>query len=751
MTALVPDALRCLKNSKTVLLLFALPPLLSLALMVQPLIGDFDYEYNEIMGIVAFAVSGLIVIALKRCDDQADRLTEPADLRSDLPALMKGLILISMSLFASLLIVFIYFIFKDACCLLRGLQWFLLLPMVSAFAGASVGFLISVLFKRFTHIWFAAVLLVSLILNLMWIKFSAPIFVYSLFWGYFPGPIYDEWIPINAVLLFHRIGCIIAGMLLIVTALIIEKKRRAPKKYWYAFVVLLSVVFIGFALRSEIGFDTDYGKLRAELGASRSSANMEWVYDRHIEENEIRWLTGLGEYYYEKIRRFLDLKSDRAITVFVYKDEYQKKRLMGAGRTNFAKIFNDEIHVNAGDAAGILEHEMIHVLANDFGHPLFGTLRIGFLEGLAVAGEWNENYFTPHEWAAALKRQDKLPDVTALTDARSFFKNASGISYIVSGSFSRFLIDTFGVASFKRIYYAENVDAVYGMSFGELSARWLHFLDSVKLSDDDLRLSGILLQPSIFEKRCPHFVADILEEAGEAMRLDDYSGADRALREALRVDRENYRIALQMSRNLFFKGDFEASLAIAGSLAKEEHLNFVTHGLVQLLIGDVLVNTANSDSAYQQYKKTADQFVRIPAITLTARLRLALIQSGHADRLAEMVRTPDALKHLAIMEAMRETDPQNDKLKLWYARLNFQQSRFESVVSLYSEASAPISDDLLEKERLWILAESCLRISKFDLSEIYWVQAKKMSVRNMEKEYIEQRLSLLNRLKKTRH
>ena len=49
--------------------------------------------------------------------------------------------------------------------------------------------------------------------------------------------------------------------------------------------------------------------------------------------------------------------------------------------------------------------------------------------------------------------------------------------YNVAGSFVGFLIETFGIESFRRLYETEDYDKAYGKSFDLLEAKWRQSFD----------------------------------------------------------------------------------------------------------------------------------------------------------------------------------------------------------------------------------------------------------------------------------
>ena len=80
---------------------------------------------------------------------------------------------------------------------------------------------------------------------------------------------------------------------------------------------------------------------------------------------------------------------------------------------------------------------------------------------------------------ANIKNREKIPIYKYLTDRRAFW-DGSDLSYPLSGHFTRFLIDKFGLDSFKRLFVAGlegGFEETYGLSKSEIIKQWETFKD----------------------------------------------------------------------------------------------------------------------------------------------------------------------------------------------------------------------------------------------------------------------------------
>src|SRR5206468_7774888 len=106
------------------------------------------------------------------------------------------------------------------------------------------------------------------------------------------------------------------------------------------------------------------------------------------------------EFRYAQLARTLGAEPSGPITVWEFPSAEEKKALVGAGNTLYARPWTREIFLQTERfPSGRLRHEMAHVFASAFGDRLFGLslawrfrgplpvpfLAMGLVEGLAEA------------------------------------------------------------------------------------------------------------------------------------------------------------------------------------------------------------------------------------------------------------------------------------------------------------------------------------------------------------------------------
>ncbi|WP_242346765.1 type VI secretion system protein, partial [Anaeromyxobacter terrae] len=226
------------------------------------------------------------------------------------------------------------------------------------------------------------------------------------------------------------------------------------------------------------------------------------------------------------LARVLGLETPPHVTVFVYRSAAEKRRLVGAAATEYAKPWLAEAHVvDAPLPHPVLRHELVHALAGAIARgPLRVPARAGLLpsaglvEGLAVALEIPRGDWTIHEWSRAARDLHLLPDVAAIVGPAGFWTQAPARAYTASGSFLAFLLERHGAAKLARAYRDGDLAAAFGAPLDALVAEWQSFLDGVTVPPGlEAAARARLGRTSLFARRCAREAAAIaLDAAGAA-------------------------------------------------------------------------------------------------------------------------------------------------------------------------------------------------------------------------------------------
>jgi hypothetical protein len=213
------------------------------------------------------------------------------------------------------------------------------------------------------------------------------------------------------------------------------------------------------------------------------------------------------------------------VTVTVYRSAAEKRRLVGAAATEFAKPWLGEVHVvDSPSPHPLLRHELVHAVA---GAIAKGPLRVparagvlpsaGLVEGLAVALEVPRGDWTIHEWSRAARDLGFLPDITTIVGPAGFWSQAPARAYTAAGSFLAFLIERHGADKVARAYRDGDVATSLGAPLDALAAEWQAFLDGIAVPPGLQEVARARLERrSLFARRCAREAAALASGAAAA-------------------------------------------------------------------------------------------------------------------------------------------------------------------------------------------------------------------------------------------
>lgn len=192
--------------------------------------------------------------------------------------------------------------------------------------------------------------------------------------------------------------------------------------------------------------------------------------------------------YYEWLIAALDVADSGPLEYFKYRDRAHLEALTGRSTNGFAEVGTKRFHtVWSRD-----NHESVHtVVLLHMGHP--PSL---FTEGIAVAHQvdparglltprWNDQDL--HALARVYDSAGLLPALSAVVVSTDFARLDAQVTYPVSGSFVRYLLDSYGLARMKSFFAGARFDearatvdvrfqSAYGRSLDSAWVEWRAWL-----------------------------------------------------------------------------------------------------------------------------------------------------------------------------------------------------------------------------------------------------------------------------------
>ncbi|WP_035290974.1 hypothetical protein [Clostridium sp. KNHs214] len=210
--------------------------------------------------------------------------------------------------------------------------------------------------------------------------------------------------------------------------------------------------------------------------------NKESVAERNI-ENIINTQESCNKY----ITKVLGIKLDKKINYFLCASREEVGELYGDNDpcNGFARMPNEIYAVYNENIKCIGCHEDAHIISYTIARPKQAFIR----EGLAMYfdkmwwGIWNE------AWVKYYIDNNKLPDICHMMDDNNFFEYSCEFTYPLAGAFIQYLINTYGIERFKKLYKNLEEDAFgpfnkfYGINLGDIEKEFIDYISHMKINE----------------------------------------------------------------------------------------------------------------------------------------------------------------------------------------------------------------------------------------------------------------------------
>jgi tetratricopeptide (TPR) repeat protein len=364
-------------------------------------------------------------------------------------------------------------------------------------------------------------------------------------WGYFPGPLYDEAVPLDARLLLGRAEAVgwAAAVAGVAETLARRRAARGPAsevaasgrsglggttRRAGAVVLAAGLVLAAATFSSRIAvqgsLDPREGIARA-LGARRDGPRCTLFLPSEKPAAAADELLAECEFHAADVAARLGIRAPPRVTVFVYRSSDEKRRLVGAARTDYTKPWLAEIHVDDEPLPHpVLRHEIVHAVASALAPaPLHVPARarvlpsLALVEGLAVALDAPRGAFTLHQWSRAARDLGYLPDLERILGPAGFWSQAQARAYAAAGSFLAWLLERYGPQPVVAAYATGDLSGAFGRPLGELVQEWREHLDGVPSSPElAAAAERWFSRESLFQRRCVREVAELEGRAAAA-------------------------------------------------------------------------------------------------------------------------------------------------------------------------------------------------------------------------------------------
>lgn len=714
---------------------------ISIIFCTLPLFNEFAFDFSAVICLPLSICSGVMGLALLAKARAASR-EKTGGINLWLSVHLHALILASVPLGIALL----NMARVPACEPVRGLVYYLILPLPSSLFGASLGLLSGSIAKRVSRgillFSFFCALLIGY--SLLKVAYSPAVYSFNPLFGYFPGPVYDHETVITSPLLLSRFLTLFSLIPLGILSSMFRKRETAqtrsfiPEKLRERIVLAISMLtlFSAWLLRYPLHLETGFAYHNRIMSGIITTEHFDIRYEPGtMDDWEVDWLAAEHEFRHGQLADFLGIDETPRFTTYIYSSPDRKKFLMGAGHTQMEDPINLSVHLNPSSFPhSMLKHEIAHLFTAEFGLPVLGiSLSPGLLEGIAVAADWPEGGGTPHIMASSLLESGGDFSADRLISPLSFWTGSGSRNYNLAGSFVRFLIDSYGMDKLRMAYPAASFKKAYGVSLDILDRDWKEFLETI--TPDSFTVAGNVERmraPSIFEQTCARFKASMTARARRALESGNRATAITLCSEILDRDPEYVPAAVLAAEILTEEGNWEGALAILEPL--EERLSSSIAGRRYFLrqTGELHWFNGEEHEARILFTELA-MMGSAPYASAGGLLRLACLElSPDRKNLAARLLTGhtastdesggDELEE--VLQATAALDGREWPLSYIAGKLMFEANRFgravELMQDLYVDESIP--SDVLRIEILQVLGKALFLEGRFDESGTVFMQ-----------------------------
>lgn len=702
----------------------------SILLVQLPLFNSLGYEFSTGIAFLVPILAGPFTIQMIR--RRFSTLTSASDVRY---AFVSASVRFACLLGIPLLVVTINLLLVKNCSYGEGLLFFILIPLTTSIWAVSLAVFCAAVFRRSMLVYTCGLIIV--LLYPLYLAYATPqIYSYNFIYGFFSGISYDETLRISTTLAYFRMLTLVTAAFMIVLAeyVIIKRAQRISsahepgttmtRSHLVLITVLSLILTSAWIYRGALGFETSPSLIQHSLGGHRSTTHFEIYYSPgSTTSEEIEFIAGMHEFRFHQVTQLLQVDFPDRIVSYIYPDDRLKRRFIGTGNTNIAKPWRGEIHLTKDSWEGTLRHELVHIIAGEFGMPVIkANYNIGLVEGLATAIDGGFGNRTLHEYAAAMLRFGLVRDPERLVRPTGFATQSSSISYVTMGSFCKYLIDQYGIAQFKQLYGGRSPETVYGLPYERLVGDWTHMLDRLPV-DENIRphVEFFFKRPSIFAKECAHAVANLNED-----------GSDQLAKANPVKAAATYRHALAMSWNSeSFAGFVRSSFAAAQydtvivSMHRQLQDSMTSSGLANLLLiyGDALWTQGEVDRARRSYEALLklnlsdrlDEALTVRLMALEDSLLLHRLPSFLVGSLSDSV--------AYLMLSHLNDQARHPTVPFLLTRLAIRMGKYDEAISVISSMESTHYSSFLDARKEQLLGEAYFRLHNYAAARAHFRQS----------------------------
>lgn len=556
----------------------------NLLLISLPLTKVFGYEFAAANAAIITLLSGLYALHYFKVKEKQDDEIE-------ITFLLKS---ICFLLSVPALVGIINSLFTGFCSFIDGALFYLIITVPSALVGISIGLTAHRLVRKFRIVLYILIFTVILLIAFFEIYFNPQVYLFNPVFGYFPGTIYDEAITVNWKIFSYRF----LNLIYFSALLFILKRSISLSKI----LVTLLIAIIFHLLSPAFGYSTTNSSLRSLLPKKVETENFTTYFANDVDDDLIRRVALNQEFYYNELIEFFKEKPEKKTTCYFFNNSNQKKELLGSGSADVAKPWLNQIYISSDSWEHTLKHEIAHCFTKSFGAGIFrlaGDFNPALIEGIAEAadGFYDENSIDYLAFAAYVNGYEV--NLENLFSGFNFFGNTSGLSYVYAGSFTKFLIEFYGIQKFKNYYRTNDFINSYGTDFNNIAKEYFRFLKEAETGKSSDAAKYYFGRKALISKTCPRVISDLINEGWEHISNKDFSGASKRFEKVISLS-DNYHAYLGFAYIYDNTDSLSAAIKILKIAADKFEGTSYSYS-IKLRLADLFVKTGETAEAESLY------------------------------------------------------------------------------------------------------------------------------------------------------
>jgi len=624
----------------------------SIILSLFPLIGVLGFEYSVISSVFLSFIA--VFLSAEAINESLARSYSSFDTTDFLSRLFLAiLVLAAINFTVGLISSFI----NSDCSLESGIYFYLLIPLISVVFSMAVGSIAGLIFRKRGFFAGSLILIITILISLYELYNQPHIFFFNPIIGYFPGSVYDKFIPITSPLVIYRLIILVWSLLIFTIFSIYQNYKKGLLDISSFILLTILLILLGFSnfKEEEIGIRYSRGYIQNKvLTETYETENFLIHFDPESDAaKNIELIANDHEWRYHEVSEYLDVVINDKINSYIYPDSKVRKKYFGSQHATVANPIHGEIHqVYKTFPIGELKHELVHIISADFGTR---TLRIspkkGLIEGIAVAVDWPVNVMDKHQLSKTLLNKGSVNKNLSDFLGYGFWYYPPSISYTLMGSYSRYLMDNFGIENFKEYYRTGSTD-IYNKSEEELLNSWVSFLnEEIELPENAENISEyIFSEKSIFEDSCPRKTDYFISEGFDDYRSNNFYGSTIDFEKANELNPDNPNIKSSLAYSYYSNKDYDKLLNLNTDGLTEIDINIINN-----LKANVLWDRKGYEYAYPHFVKLRNRSLpndikRSIDIKIDLKRFNQFIKNSYNDYLL----THDIVEKIAILEDLKQ-------------------------------------------------------------------------------------------------